>query len=69
MASRERTELEIAVIDGATRALNSIAKSAETGKTTFTELSSAIGLVEKAIGFIGAAGAGIANAVCSRRRI
>lgn len=54
--ARETTEIEIQVVDGATKSLNSIAKSAAAGKTTFTELSSAIGLVENAIGKIAAVG-------------
>ena len=55
--ARELTEIEVKVVDGATKALNSIAASAKAGKTTFTELSSAIGLVENALGKI----AGVAN--------
>ena len=53
--ARELTEIEIKVVDGATKALNSIAKSAAAGKTTFTELSSAVGLVENALGKIAGA--------------
>ena len=54
--ARELTEIEIKIVDGATKALESIKKSAAAGKTTFTELSSAIGLVENVLGKLASAG-------------